>query len=300
MSSRRRKHDSDKKYMGRRANVAGRSDQTYNYSYHQKRAPSSIKRTRNETSSETMKTHNNRQRLKLTAAIVVVLCILLLELPATSNANVVIDSGPTDNASLPVASYTTAVEYILSHSILDHTKLILNSAALVAKLRQQFPEIRTATVSYSVFSWRPTVRLTFSEPVLILSSSHGAYLVGASGDTIAKVAGSTNLPVVKDESGVNPIPGQQILPSDNVSFISKLISQLSANGLKVSQLTLPQASAELDAYIAGQNYYVKFNLEGDPVDQAGTYLAAREYLAKNNITVNQYVDARLPGRIYYK
>ena len=67
-------------------------------------------------------------------------------------------------------------------------------------------------------------------------------------------------------------------------------------------MTLPAQSRELDVYISGDPYYIKFNLEDntDADQQIGTYFATRQYLINNKITPSQYIDAMVVGRVYYQ
>ncbi len=63
---------------------------------------------------------------------------------------------------------------------------------------------------------------------------------------------------------------------------------------------MPPAAYELDVYLSETPYYVKFNLENDALQQAGTFLAAKQRLDRDNIRPEKYVDVRVSGRAYYK
>jgi hypothetical protein len=47
-------------------------------------------------------------------------------------------------------------------------------------------------------------------------------------------------------------------------------------------------------------YGVKFDLNGDALQQAGTYLAAREAIAEQGLVPKEYIDARIVGKAYIK
>jgi hypothetical protein len=65
-------------------------------------------------------------------------------------------------------------------------------------------------------------------------------------------------------------------------------------------MVLPVQTNELDVNLAGQSYFVKFDLqENDPRQQAGTFLATIASLKSQNITPTKYVDVRVDGRAYY-
>jgi len=87
-----------------------------------------------------------------------------------------------------------------------------------------------------------------------------------------------------------------------VDFITTVLYQLHAAGVQYSRLVLPPSSQELDIYTAGPAYYAKFNMHEEDTarQQAGEYLATAHYLAEKGITPAAYIDARLPGRVYYK
>jgi len=82
------------------------------------------------------------------------------------------------------------------------------------------------------------------------------------------------------------------------------VRQLRAQNVSIKAMTLPAASSELDVYIGGTSYFVKFNLQ-DINDsaaniQSGTFLALKKHLAEQNKTPSQYIDVRLEGRAYYR
>jgi hypothetical protein len=105
---------------------------------------------------------------------------------------------------------------------------------------------------------------------------------------------------VADKSGLTVHVGTGVLPSSNVSFIQTVVVQLQAHALKVTSLTLPQGTSELDVTFNAKSYLLKFNLEGSAPQQVGTFLATYKYLQTQNVTPTQYVDLRVPGRAYYK
>jgi flagellar basal body rod protein FlgF len=92
------------------------------------------------------------------------------------------------------------------------------------------------------------------------------------------------------------------LSEGSVEFISDVLVQLKTAGINYSRLVLPASSQELDVFIQGQPYFVKFNMH-DPStarEQAGEFLATMHYLQGKSITPASYIDVRLSGRVYYK
>jgi hypothetical protein len=142
-------------------------------------------------------------------------------------------------------------------------------------------------------------------PKLILVGKGGMYLLDANGR--AMITGnqvsdldSLHIPVVNDQSGLTIQLGKITLPQDTVSFIVQVAGQMKAKGITISSLELPAGSSELRMHINGAGYFVKFNLHGDAREEAGSYLAVKDYLASNQKTPGEYVDVRVENRAYYK
>lgn len=247
---------------------------------------------------------NRRINKKALIVLFATLIIIILELPLTMPPKVIIKN--FSGSDVPISTqavYRNAIEHIFeSAGILGHTKLTFDSSKLASQLERQYPETQLVSTSYSIFSWHPTITLELEPAMLALESSTGDYLIGASGVVVGQTTQikSPGLPILDDQSGLKPKVGSSALPTSYMDFISNLIAQLSLNNIKPSKLVLPAASTELDLYPSGKGYFVKFNLRGQAREEAGTYLAAANYLAKQKITPANYIDARLPGRVYYK
>ena len=148
-----------------------------------------------------------------------------------------------------------------------------------------------------------------ASPALILVADNGTFVVDENGRALIKADASTQLdnfkvPTITDQSGLQIRLGKQALTHQTTTFIQTITGQLQARHVSVKAMTLPAASSELDVYISGKSYFVKFNLQATESDaanaQAGTFLALKQYLDRNQKTPNQYIDVRLSGRAYYK
>jgi hypothetical protein len=202
--------------------------------------------------------------------------------------------------------YETAASKVLASSIWNGNKITVDTEAISNKLIDEFPDIKTVSVAIPIAARRPVIYVGLSQPALVLVEPNGAYEINESGTAISKAAAasafvSANLPIVTDQSGLNIELHNQALSTTYVSFIQEVYGQLSAKSITVSSMTLLAGSNELDVSLAGEPYYIKFNLENDdPKQQAGTYLATISYLKGQNITPSKYVDVRIDGRAYYQ
>jgi len=188
---------------------------------------------------------------------------------------------------------------------LNSNKLTVNADKISADLKKQFPELQAVSVSLPVFGTQPTVYIQPAIPKLILVASSGMFVLDAngraliSGNQVAKLT-ELGVPVVNDESGIPIEPGNIALPKDTVSFISEVVGQLKAKQLTVTSMTLPGGTNELHVKISGLGYSVKFNLHGNAREEAGAFLAVKQYLEGAKKAPRAYVDVRVENKAYYQ
>jgi hypothetical protein len=218
---------------------------------------------------------------------------------------------PLDGTNSPISSaersqYEKYASSILAGSIPDHTKITVNTSDLSKKLSAQFPGIADVQIVIPLFSHRPVIYIQPSKPILIINATNGYFAVDTNGRVVSQAVTAqglnvTGLPLITDTSNLQPRIGQQVLPESDTSFIQTILVELSSKGYTVQSMSLPAAANELDVHLAGQQYYIKFNLQnGDARQQAGTFLAVISQLQSQHITPGQYVDVRVDGRAYYQ
>jgi hypothetical protein len=85
-----------------------------------------------------------------------------------------------------------------------------------------------------------------------------------------------------------------------VAFIQEVAGQLKAKNMAIDSLTLPALADELDVRVKGLPYFIKFNIQANPRQSAGAFLAAKQHLDSQHVTPSQYVDVRVEEKAYYK
>lgn len=203
-------------------------------------------------------------------------------------------------------TYQAAAAQLFAGSVLNRTKITLDASGIAAALQRQFPELAAVSVSFPLIGHRPLVYIEPTQPVLVLLTNSGsAYIVDEKGRAVSAVGVSAveslHLVGVQDKSGATITVGQSALAGDTITFIQEIIFQMQAKHLAISTLVLPAATNELDMYLAGQTYEVKFNLVNPTADQQiGTFLAVRHDLQGKGVVPRQYIDVRIDGRAYYR
>lgn len=239
----------------------------------------------------------------LSAALV---CLIYIMTLSTNPEVVPVTDVAAGNLIHAPATYQAAAGKLLASSLLNRNKLTIDTNRVSQQLQNEFPELSSVSVTLPLLAHRPVIYIQTSSPAIILNGVSGAYVLGDSGRVLAAAPSAAafaklNLPVITDQSGLRLALGRQALTAANVSFAETVVAQLAARQVKIAQMTLPAAASELDVHLAGQPYFVKFNLQsGDARQQAGTFLATQSRLASQHITPSQYIDVRVDGRAYYK
>jgi hypothetical protein len=233
--------------------------------------------------------------------LVVVVCLGKLLLLSTDPKVIVLGKTTVSGSYLQSATvYQAAAQKLLSSSLMNRTKITANLDGTASSLERQFPELQAASVTLPLIGNRPIIYVQVAQPSVILQNAHGNFALNKSGLVLAKVSQLPfGIPVVVDQSGATPRPGHQYLPGSTLSFIGTVSYQFAAAKLGVSAFVLPTGSPyELDVRLEGKPYVVRFNLTGDPLAQSGGAIATVVQLGAT--TPANYIDVRVPGRVYYK
>lgn len=248
------------------------------------------------------------QRFGLILVIIASLALLISSVQVSMQPRLVIVNDTAVYRLHPDATYEANITQSLRSSWANSNKITVNTASVAQKLQADYPEVADASVALPVIGQRPTVYVQLTKPSLLLVATDGsASVVDETGRILAPAAQVTNLdsfdlPTITDQSGLIIKTGKLALSKGSVDFIVSVLLQLKTAGVSYSRLILPPSSQELDIYMQGQPYFVKFNMH-DPStarEQAGEFLATQKYLQGKGVTPASYVDARLSGRVYYK
>lgn len=218
---------------------------------------------------------------------------------------VLLQDGTTAYFLRDAAVYQQTTQQTLSRSIFNRNKLTIDTAAVRLSILNKYPEVRNVSVALPIFGHAPQVYIEPYKPSFVLTTSSNAFLLDATGRALASTnnipqVSKLGLATIQDHTGVDVRLGSRAIPSTTVTFTQTVVAALRAAKVIPSALVLPPGAYELDVSISGAPYYVKFNLQNDALEQAGTYLASVQNLTAKHLTPGQYIDVRVPGRAYYK
>jgi hypothetical protein len=188
-------------------------------------------------------------------------------------------------------------------SLKNHNKISFSEQAVIQALQLRFPEIASATLELPIFSQTPNIRLYISPPALFLNNQGTTYVVDQQGRAVARaneLPQIKDLPTISDSSGFSASKGSAALSAQGVSFAQALIAHCQQAKIPVKSLTLPAKPGELDLRTTDKDYYTKFFLAGNQAQQIGQFLASRHQFETGGPQPAEYLDVRVPGKIFYK
>lgn len=197
------------------------------------------------------------------------------------------------------AQYEETVQMLLGQSVLNRSKLTVNTSGIVQELQKRHPEIEHATLVVPIFGIRPRVYVSLSEPAFILQSQTTRYVLSASGYVTGTAEASTELPLVVDETGETVMISKRLLPASHVAFMQAVDYQLTHKDFVIDRFILPKNSAyEVNVRLKDKPFVIRFNLAEDATIQSGAAVATLERLGDN--IPSMYLDVRVPGRAFYR
>ncbi len=238
-----------------------------------------------------------RLPLLFVLALIVVCMVKILTLGSNPRI-IVVGNGSEASYVQDSGVYADEAAKILRSNKLNAFKLTADLNGASKQLQQAFPELQTVSITAPFIGSRPVVYVMPAQAGIILQTGSGSYAVNGSGVVLREVTDVSREVAVKvlDQTGVQAVPGKRILPASTVNFIQRLNYQLTAGKQTVTSMTLPATNAyEVDVRLSGKPYFIKTNLQGDPMEQAGAALATL-----GQASPAEYLDVRVPGRAYYK
>lgn len=237
----------------------------------------------------------------LLLVLLAVVCVVKFVLLSTNPKVIMLgNSAVSSTYAQQTTVYASAAHKLLASSVTNRTKLTVNLGGTASSLERQFPELQTVSLGVPLAGSRPIVYVQVAQPSLVLQTAAGNYALNASGLVLARLQSlPAGVPVVVDQSGVTPQPGKQSLPGSTIVFIQTVAYQFAAAHVGISAYVLAANSPyELDVRLDGKPYVVRCNLQADALTQSGAAVATIEQLAGS--TPANYLDVRVPGRVYYK
>ncbi len=258
-------------------------------------------RSRSSVSSQPKRALHFNRSLSFWAIVALVAVIFFQLVYVGSNGRVLDAGGGVSQESLD--DYSQTFKALLSKGVLNRTKLTLDVKGIEKELQKAHPDIESVTVSTPILGSRPEARVTVSPPAFVLYQQGQGFILSESGyvSLLPEDFGDIDLLSVQDETGEPVEVSKRLIPASHVDFMQSVSYQLKSQQMAIETFILPAGQAfELRVRIVGKPYYAKFNLAEDSVLQSGALAATVKQLDEQGKSPSEYVDVRVPGKVYYK
>ena len=207
------------------------------------------------------------------------------------------------------AEYKAVSDALMRESILSRTKLTMRTDRFADKFLAEFPEVGAVEVRLQVFDDRPSVTVIPRTPRYVLEDGRRggeSLLVDERGIAMARFDGRLKLDdlvIINDFVADDDELGAQVLPLDTIAFIEGLLYQM-IQQYDVDEsaivVALPALANEVHLQLPDDDFIGKFDVTKPVREQAGVFIATRNSLAEEDITPDEYIDARVEGRAFYR
>lgn len=297
------------KNSGRSRGNSGKDNPVFMYTYHNVRDNFDESRERNENKEIIPKLINPFKKLSalIVLLILIIAVINLIYLSSTPKVFLLNNNSKISNLynNLYGQQVYKEVKNYFDSSLLNYNKLSINLNGLNKDVTSKFPIVTNTSYNIPLFKNQVEIYLTTSNPALIISDNGVNYVLNENGEVILNnqannAISGLNLPkIVTNAKSINL--GSNILSQQEVSFIQSVQQQLVDKNYQITYMKISGSGEELDVYIKGKSFFVKFNLAGNDARlESGRFLATMNYLNANKINPSQYIDVRSEGRVFYK
>ena len=184
---------------------------------------------------------------------------------------------------------------------LSENLLILSKSQLKSGLAAVFPSITDITIKKKLFH---TVIVGFYKRIQIgiWCGNMGCYYFDKTGVAFAKTPETEGSLILKieDLSKNDILLGDKVLDNNLINFIIAFNAKISENNkFKILEFKIkPSYSVDLEA-VTDKNWSIYIDEKQDPVMAVNNLLSILEEAVKNTGNL-EYVDLRIPSRVFYK
>lgn len=179
--------------------------------------------------------------------------------------------------------------------------VLFDTVAFKKTLENRWAELAEVKVT-KTWPDKLEVELVPEIPKLVWHSADKLFLVNSAGIVLSRIEETVrlekfnNLPVVDDKSGLYFEDGDKVVSRDFVLFLEDVKTNIE-NSIKkeIEAFEVVETTFELRVKMK-EGYYVYFDALRDPQNQ----VEKLNIFFKNNLLVDEYIDLRVPGKIYYK
>lgn len=287
---------------GRQSGQNNKVQRVFSYYTASRRQLDSIDRnSNNQDNSINSRRISKIKRYWFVTLVIVVLIVIFGYLSILKTSAHVVVAGQSYRS---INEYQKIVDEELGRDKKNRFKLLLKKDDLQNSLKQSVPEAKDIIVRSTLLGHRPEIIFSNSKALaMFIQKDSDNYILSDRGRILLPTKDSkidtSKLPVIVNQTGIKVKAGEQFMSPDEAQSFNSLIGQYNSESTIV-QFTLNNIPHELIAKETGRGYYVKYLLNDNILQQFGAVKATQKKLQEIGQNINEYIDARLAERIYYK
>ena len=243
-----------------------------------------------------------RRKLGTILSVIAVFCIFGLAMLLQYSGSITsFSSNAVALSAEDAAKYKDVVSEYLAQNPFERFRFALRHDNLNNYVSNEMPEVETVKLSASGLA-SSKLTIAFRDPIAMWSVEGGSTsYVDSFGAVFQVNYFETPSISIIDKIGATSTDGDIVTSSNFLSFVGKVASEINASGsYEVERVEIPSGAIRyVELYLTGKEYPFKAQINRSASAQASDIIEIAKYLENNNI-LPSYVDARIPGRAYWK
>jgi len=245
--------------------------------------------------------------MKIVNAAILLLIFAVIVFATTLSPTPVIVLGKDNAQYYQVSTYQQAAAETMKDSVLNRSKFLFQSTSFEEEMKNKFPEISQISAVVPLGDRDLTVLIKVSDPFASVLSGGEKGIINEDGVLVSKGLESSTeglLFVRFTTPQQNFVVGSRVLTGDEVDLLKLIELELAdtkfsdGTTAEVSEVIFNVADGQLEVRLKEKPYFVKVSTFTDGAQQVGSAKATLLQLDREGTQPAQYMDVRVPGRVF--
>lgn len=242
--------------------------------------------------------------VKIVNAMIVAVFVFLAVSATTLSAAPHVKIVESDGLFRSEDEYSSEAAALFKGSILNRSKFLFRSSEYEAAMHSEFPEVESVEAIVPLIGRDLSIVMKVSAPLAKVINGDSTGILDDNGiltDTNSDTEGFGDLFVIRFDSLQNNFnSGSKLLTDSEVMILRLLQAELSGLESAINEVLFRVKDGQFEVSIVDTGYKIRLSTYGDPAEQVGAFKAAIKQLSADGQPPEQYIDVRVPGRVFVK
>jgi hypothetical protein len=187
-------------------------------------------------------------------------------------------------------------EYINS-SIFNNSIMLLSSKKLGERLLVN-PNVKDIKISKK---WPNKIKIDYELKNLnkVWVNGQDQYLMDDNGKLSVKISEISSELVIRNKKIYEVKIGDSVLLSENIVQIDQINDFLRKNEMYIKEIVMEEGLNDIEIMLANYKWVIKMSLDNQYANRITDLNRVLSDVIKNKQSINEYIDIRIPGKIFY-